>query len=150
MPSSADVSFGRACELAGALVAGDARRAMAARYADAPTLAGALARLRDSFSAHAFEVGSRFVSIDRVEDIDVVYVAGYGFPAAKGGPMFQADEMGLVNVLRLLRDQAGGDAAQAGFWRPAPLIGILAASGRSLRHAQALDTQAFDTQEMAA
>jgi len=86
----------------------------------------------------------------RGSDIDVVYVAGYGFPAAKGGPMFQADEMGLVNVLRLLRDQAGGDAAQAGFWRPAPLIGILAASGRSLRHAQALDTQAFDTQEMAA
>jgi hypothetical protein len=66
MPSSADVSFGRACELAGYLVAGDARRAMAATYADAPTLAAALGRLRDSFSAHAFEVDGQFVSVDRV------------------------------------------------------------------------------------
>ena len=66
MPSNADVSFNGACDLAGCLVAGDARRAMVANYADAPTLAAALGRLRDSFSAHAFEVDGRFVSIDRV------------------------------------------------------------------------------------
>jgi 3-hydroxyacyl-CoA dehydrogenase len=30
----------------------------------------------------------------RASDIDVVYLAGYGFPAAKGGPMFHAQAAG--------------------------------------------------------
>ena len=34
----------------------------------------------------------------RASDIDVVYLAGYGFPAAKGGPMFHAQAVGLEKV----------------------------------------------------
>src|SRR5690606_3108027 len=35
----------------------------------------------------------------RPSDIDVVYVAGYGFPMFRGGPMFYADTVGLPKVL---------------------------------------------------
>eukprot|EP00039_Didymoeca_costata_P016891 m.307876 g.307876 ORF g.307876 m.307876 type:complete len:450 (+) comp16466_c1_seq13:2358-3707(+) len=35
----------------------------------------------------------------RPSDIDVIYVYGYNFPKARGGPMLFADEMGLNNVL---------------------------------------------------
>ena len=33
--------------------------------------------------------------MQRPSDIDVVYVFGYAFPVAKGGPMFYADQVGL-------------------------------------------------------
>ncbi|WP_370223660.1 3-hydroxyacyl-CoA dehydrogenase [Pararhodobacter marinus] len=39
----------------------------------------------------------------RASDIDMVYVTGYGFPAAKAGPMRLADELGLTEVLDLAR-----------------------------------------------
>lgn len=61
----------------------------------------------------------------RASDIDVVYLAGYGFPAFRGGPMFYADQIGLYNVARSLRGEEGGTG-------PAPLIAELAADGRSL------------------
>ncbi len=35
----------------------------------------------------------------RASDIDVVWVFGYGWPAAKGGPMFWADTIGLKTVV---------------------------------------------------
>ena len=34
----------------------------------------------------------------RASDIDVVYIYGYAFPVAKGGPMHYADSVGLKNV----------------------------------------------------
>src|SRR4029450_10703064 len=34
----------------------------------------------------------------RASDIDVVYLTGYGFPAARGGPMFYAQTVGLDKV----------------------------------------------------
>ncbi|WP_263146147.1 3-hydroxyacyl-CoA dehydrogenase [Pseudomonas sp. RIT-PI-AD] len=56
-------------------------------------------------------------------DIDQVYRYGYGFPAAKGGPMAWADALGLAAV----RDRLHGLAARfGGHWRPAPLIERLA------------------------
>jgi 3-hydroxyacyl-CoA dehydrogenase len=62
----------------------------------------------------------------RAGDIDVIYVAGYGFPAYRGGPMFWADTVGLpkvhADIERLRRDF--GD-----HWRPSPLLALLAAEG---------------------
>ncbi|MGB4247894.1 MAG: 3-hydroxyacyl-CoA dehydrogenase NAD-binding domain-containing protein [Pseudohongiellaceae bacterium] len=63
----------------------------------------------------------------RPGDIDIVYVYGYAFPSAKGGPMFYADEVGLKNVYDAIckfRDQHGAD-----IWKPAPLLERLAKEG---------------------
>jgi 3-hydroxyacyl-CoA dehydrogenase len=65
----------------------------------------------------------------RSSDIDVVYIAGYGFPDFRGGPMFYADTVGLPNVLRTMRAFAKGYQADA--WRPAPLLEKLAAENGS-------------------
>ena len=50
----------------------------------------------------------------------MVYIAGYGFPDFRGGPMFYADTMGLPNVLRAMRGFAKGSQPDA--WGPAPLL----------------------------
>jgi 3-hydroxyacyl-CoA dehydrogenase len=64
----------------------------------------------------------------RASDIDLVYLSGYGFPLQRGGPMRYADEIGLPQVARTLREfAAGGDP----FWEPAPLIARLVADGKS-------------------
>lgn len=65
----------------------------------------------------------------RPSDIDVVYVYGYAFPAAKGGPMFYADSVGLKNVYDKIcefRDRYGEQ-----YWKPAPLLQELAEKGSS-------------------
>ena len=46
----------------------------------------------------------------RASDIDVVWVNGYGWPAATGGPMFWADGIGLETIVAGLR-RHGGDTA---------------------------------------
>ncbi|HEX4152492.1 MAG TPA: 3-hydroxyacyl-CoA dehydrogenase NAD-binding domain-containing protein [Steroidobacteraceae bacterium] len=65
----------------------------------------------------------------RSSDIDVVYVAGYGFPDFRGGPMFYADTVGLPTILRAMRGFAKGYQPDA--WRPAPLLEKLAAGNGS-------------------
>jgi 3-hydroxyacyl-CoA dehydrogenase len=63
----------------------------------------------------------------RPSDIDVVYVFGYAFPAAKGGPMHYADQIGLNKVYHQIcefRDAYGDD-----YWKPAPLLKKLAEEG---------------------
>ncbi len=65
----------------------------------------------------------------RASDIDVVYIAGYGFPDFRGGPMFYADTVGLPNILRTMRGFAKGYQPDA--WRPAPLLKKLASENRS-------------------
>ena len=65
----------------------------------------------------------------RSSDIDVVYVAGYGFPDFRGGPMFYADTVGLSNILRAMRGFAKGYRPDA--WQPAPLLESLAAENGS-------------------
>jgi 3-hydroxyacyl-CoA dehydrogenase len=65
----------------------------------------------------------------RSSDIDVVYIAGYGFPDFRGGPMFYADTVGLSNILRAMRGFAKGYQPDA--WRPAPLLEKLAAENGS-------------------
>jgi 3-hydroxyacyl-CoA dehydrogenase len=67
----------------------------------------------------------------RASDIDMVYLAGYGFPLFRGGPMLYADTLGLYNVVRSmtrLRNDARVDAA---FWQPAPLLATLASEGKT-------------------
>lgn len=64
----------------------------------------------------------------RALDIDVIYIAGYGFPAYRGGPMFWADSVGLDKVLATIRrfhEEVGEE------WRPAPLLERLVAEGKS-------------------
>ena len=63
----------------------------------------------------------------RASDIDLVYLNGYGFPAWRGGPMFYADTVGLLNVLAAIRRFARGRNPQS--WTVAPLLEQLAASG---------------------
>ncbi|HZA13219.1 MAG TPA: 3-hydroxyacyl-CoA dehydrogenase family protein, partial [Myxococcaceae bacterium] len=58
----------------------------------------------------------------RASDIDVVYLAGYGFPRFRGGPMLYADTLGLPNVVRAMRRFAAKPSGDPGFWRPAPLL----------------------------
>ncbi len=65
----------------------------------------------------------------RASDIDMVYVAGYGFPEFRGGPIFYADTIGLPNILRTMRGFAKGYQPDA--WQPAPLLSKLASQGRN-------------------
>jgi len=65
----------------------------------------------------------------RASDIDVVYLTGYGFPRARGGPMFYADEIGLGRVLERVREFAGNPHGDRAFWTPAPLLERLAREG---------------------
>jgi len=65
----------------------------------------------------------------RASDIDVVYLTGYGFPAARGGPMFYADLVGLYEVRRRMRQFARNPHGDPAFWTPAPLLDRLATSG---------------------
>jgi 3-hydroxyacyl-CoA dehydrogenase len=64
----------------------------------------------------------------RASDIDVVYLAGYGFPVQRGGPMFHASRVGLGAVIRRMK-QFG--------WKPAKLLVQLAAAGKTLDDAPA-------------
>jgi 3-hydroxyacyl-CoA dehydrogenase len=65
----------------------------------------------------------------KASDIDIVYLAGYGFPIWRGGPMFYADSVGLYNVLAAMRRYAKGHEGSA--WEPAPLLVQLAEAGKS-------------------
>lgn len=62
----------------------------------------------------------------RASDIDVVWTAGYGFPAWRGGPLFMADRIGAATIVAAMRrhgDRLGNDD---GRWTPAPLLRRLA------------------------
>ena len=67
----------------------------------------------------------------RASDIDVVYIAGYGFPRYRGGPMFHADLIGLPRAVAMMRKFAANPRADSAFWQPAPLLARLAAEGRT-------------------
>ncbi len=62
----------------------------------------------------------------RALDIDMVMIHGYGYPAWRGGPMFEADEIGLARVLDDVKEMS---AASGVGWEPAPLLEKLAAQG---------------------
>jgi 3-hydroxyacyl-CoA dehydrogenase len=62
-----------------------------------------------------------------VSDIDTIFVNGYGFPAARVGPMSYADSLGLQAVYDRVSEfyQEHGEV-----WRPASLLKQLAGQGR--------------------
>ena len=62
----------------------------------------------------------------RASDIDIVWIAGYGWPVYRGGPMFYADTVGLKAVLEKLREF---EAKFGEDFKPAPLLEKLAAEG---------------------
>jgi 3-hydroxyacyl-CoA dehydrogenase len=64
---------------------------------------------------------------ERASDIDLIWISGYGYPIARGGPMYHADRVGLASVAERLDHFSAltGDASL----RPAPLLARLAAAG---------------------
>ncbi len=69
----------------------------------------------------------------RASDIDTIYLTGYGFPAWRGGPMWQAENiLGLKTVAEKIR---GYEKTYGARWTLAPLLEKLAASGGSLADA---------------
>jgi len=66
----------------------------------------------------------------RASDIDVVYLAGYGFPAAKGGPMYYAQSIGFDKVIASMRQYAANPHGDPKFWTPAALLVEAAKAGR--------------------
>ncbi|WP_338515703.1 3-hydroxyacyl-CoA dehydrogenase family protein [Erwinia aphidicola] len=65
-------------------------------------------------------------------DVDVVMVAGFGFPRYRGGPLFYADTLGLDRVVRDLTRFAEEEPY---FWRPAALLLQRAKQGRPISQA---------------
>lgn len=60
----------------------------------------------------------------RPEEIDTIWINGYGFPKYRGGPMFYADQIGLRKVVERIRHYAS--QVGSGFWTPVPLLERLA------------------------
>ena len=66
----------------------------------------------------------------RASDIDTIYLTGYGFPAWRGGPMWQAENaIGLATVADKVRAYERRFGPR---WKVAPLLERLAASGGRL------------------
>jgi 3-hydroxyacyl-CoA dehydrogenase len=78
----------------------------------------------------------------RASDIDLVYLNGYGFPILRGGPMFHADNVGLMEVVSAIRRYASGIHPKP--WTPAPLLEKLAAEGSSFAN---FDSQSADSHQ---
>jgi 3-hydroxyacyl-CoA dehydrogenase len=62
----------------------------------------------------------------RASDIDTIYLNGYGFQAWRGGPMWQADHMGLKVVAEKIKAY---EAKYGKRWKTAALLEKLAADG---------------------
>ncbi len=64
----------------------------------------------------------------RPSDIDVTFLAGYGFPRFRGGPMFQADRTGAAELVARIERWAADDPQ---YWRVPGLLGRMAREGGS-------------------
>lgn len=62
----------------------------------------------------------------RPGDVDIVWVAGYGFPDHRGGPVFMADQIGLPKIAERLAHYASATGDPFGYWRPSKLLSQLA------------------------
>ena len=58
----------------------------------------------------------------RPGDIDIIWTAGYGFPAFRGGPMWSADEIGLPHIVDRLRHYGRRSGDGYGYWSVSPLL----------------------------
>jgi 3-hydroxyacyl-CoA dehydrogenase len=64
--------------------------------------------------------------VERPLDVDVVMMHGYGYPAWRGGPLFEADRVGLKVILDQVNERASQDGPG---WEPAAGLVRRAASG---------------------
>lgn len=61
--------------------------------------------------------------VARPSDVDVLWIYGYGFPAAKGGPVYQARQMGFEKVRdTLLTYQQADEKFGKTYWAPSPAL----------------------------
>jgi 3-hydroxyacyl-CoA dehydrogenase len=65
-------------------------------------------------------------------DIDMVWVAGYGFPDHRGGPLFFADEIGLSTIATRMATLAQERGNSFGYWTASELLLSLASQGSRL------------------
>ena len=65
----------------------------------------------------------------RGSDVDVVWVAGYNFPAYRGGPLFWAQRQGLEHVVARMREF---EETLGAYWRPADLLVRRAEAGATM------------------
>lgn len=85
------------------------------------------ARARAAFVNEAAKLLERGIAL-RPGDVDLVMVNGYGFPAWRGGPLHEADSLGLASLLPGLEAMARAGGAGS---EPAPLLVELARTGRT-------------------
>ena len=67
----------------------------------------------------------------RASDIDVIWSAGYGFPAYRGGPMFFGSTIGLSAPVDAFKDHEKNLSNDFGYWTPAPLLVKLASENKT-------------------
>ncbi len=87
------------------------------------------AALQRRFRAVMINEGAKILAegiVARALDIDMALIHGFGYPAWRGGPMFEADEIGAAQVLAEVT--AISDASGPG-WEPAPLLIEMASCG---------------------
>jgi 3-hydroxyacyl-CoA dehydrogenase len=70
----------------------------------------------------------------RASDIDVMWLNGFGFPRHRGGLMYWADTVGAADIHRQVCEWHEHYGKR---WKPAALLGQIAASGGLLREAKA-------------
>jgi len=58
----------------------------------------------------------------RPGDVDIVWVAGYGFPDHRGGPLFMADQIGLKTIAERLAHYAAKRGDRFGYWAASNLL----------------------------
>jgi 3-hydroxyacyl-CoA dehydrogenase len=92
--------------------------------------------IHDRFLFSLIDEGARILDEGialRPSDIDIVYVNGFGFPAWRGGPMHDADQIGLSRIVAGARryEQRFGSR-----WAPSPLLVRLAGEGKGFASLQ--------------
>jgi 3-hydroxyacyl-CoA dehydrogenase len=83
------------------------------------------ARIRAAIVNEACKILDEHI-VERPLDVDVVMMHGYGYPAWRGGPLFEADRVGLEAILDKVNERAGQDGPG---WEPAAGLVSRAASG---------------------
>ncbi|WP_339669488.1 3-hydroxyacyl-CoA dehydrogenase NAD-binding domain-containing protein [Dasania marina] len=69
----------------------------------------------------------------RPSDIDLILANGYGFPRYRGGPIYYAETVGLINVLKRVEEFHASQGSL--YWQPAPLLRRMAAEGEGFKSA---------------
>lgn len=70
---------------------------------------------------------------EKPEDIDVIYVYGYGWPKYRGGPMWWAErEIGLAKVLTFIKEYHNKYPDKK-WWKPSKLLEDIVASSSTIR-----------------